>query len=334
MYSIGQQLKQARKRLGMSLEELEKRSKVEGAYLRALENDQYQLIGNPVYVRAYIRSYAKEVGLPSQPLISQYDSLMGQVTTPGSMMNNQTTINNQPRKNLRHTMSTQPSRGTQVSARRPLEDGRAQKTMVNMPPTYPPSSETRKQSLDELYQTTAHLTQKIKPRKVAMVAKEGVKLAKNQLARQKRNKYIWLAVTSILILFGGIYYFLQSDEEVPVNNGNESATSRMQTPVTVLEQGEANDELGHMYYITNVSKLEVIFQGKKEPTRLRYGTSKDQYSEKVLQEGEVFKMDTDQKDEAWFWLEIPSNITVTINGQVLDTSAQDVQKSYRVQIKK
>ncbi len=329
MYSIGQQLKQARKRLGMSLEELERRSKIEGAYLRALENDQYQLIANPLYVRAYIRAYAKEVGLPSQPLISQYESLMGQVTTPGSMMNGQTVMSSQTRNHLRQTMSTHPARGKQVP--RHLEDG--QKTMVNMP-TVPASHEPKKPSLDELYQTTAQLTQKIKPRKVAMVAKEGVKLAKHRLVKQKRNRYIWMIATSLLILFGGVYYFLQGNEDVPATGEVEMASSKDQKPVTVLEQGEANEQLGHMYYITNVSKLEVVFQGKKEATRLRYGTSKDQYSERVLQEGEEFTMNTDQKDEVWFWLEVPSNFTVKINDQVLDTSAQDIQKSYRVQIKK
>ncbi|PTX55002.1 cytoskeletal protein RodZ [Melghirimyces profundicolus] len=69
---IGQQLKQARKAAGLTLEELQGLTRVSRAELRALEEGQFDRLPGPFYVRSYLRSYASQVGLEPTKLLKKY----------------------------------------------------------------------------------------------------------------------------------------------------------------------------------------------------------------------------------------------------------------------
>ncbi|MBA4494406.1 helix-turn-helix domain-containing protein [Paenactinomyces guangxiensis] len=69
---IGKRLKQARESMGLSLEDLEARTRIQKKYLIALENGQFGLLPSPIYVRSYLRSYANVVGENPQTILKQY----------------------------------------------------------------------------------------------------------------------------------------------------------------------------------------------------------------------------------------------------------------------
>ncbi|SEN43949.1 helix-turn-helix domain-containing protein [Lihuaxuella thermophila] len=69
---IGKRLKHARESKGISLEELEARTRIHRKYLMALENGQFELLPSPVYVRSYLRSYANAVGENPQNILKYY----------------------------------------------------------------------------------------------------------------------------------------------------------------------------------------------------------------------------------------------------------------------
>ncbi|SFJ24569.1 helix-turn-helix domain-containing protein [Thermoflavimicrobium dichotomicum] len=320
MLSVGQQLKQARKQLGYSLEEMERRTKIHISYLRALESDHFESLSNPVYVRAYIRAYAKELGLPAQPLIDQYESMSKNAVTPQGATNPQI-------------------RSSRTDHNQQFARNEREKTTKFNPISSPSNPDKQALDMNTIYMSSPHLNRKFLPRKVAMKAKESTSLSRDK-GKKKGRSFTLIAVIGALLLIGGggYYYYSSLSDEKPKyqasldSTPNNPQVKNKMTPL--LEPGEANDLLGQMFYITNVDRLEVKFLGKNEPTKFRYGASKDNYKEGILKPGEVFKMDTSGKSMVWFWLEVPSNFEVTINDQLLDTSAQDLAKSYRVQIKK
>ena len=69
---IGAALKEERERQGLTLEDLEERTKIRKRYLRALENEDWDIIPAPSYVRGFLRTYAEALGLDSEDMVDAY----------------------------------------------------------------------------------------------------------------------------------------------------------------------------------------------------------------------------------------------------------------------
>jgi cytoskeleton protein RodZ len=74
MFDIGSSLREARLRQKLDFPELEERTKIRPKYLRALEDEQFEILPAPTYVRGFLRSYAEALGLDGQPFIDEYNS--------------------------------------------------------------------------------------------------------------------------------------------------------------------------------------------------------------------------------------------------------------------
>jgi transcriptional regulator with XRE-family HTH domain len=75
--SIGQQLKKARTAKNISYETAEEATKIKLKYLKAMEEDNFNVFSSPVYAQGFLKSYAQYLGLPYEPLIAQYKSETG-----------------------------------------------------------------------------------------------------------------------------------------------------------------------------------------------------------------------------------------------------------------
>jgi cytoskeletal protein RodZ len=74
MFEIGATLRQARLRQNLDFPELEERTKIRPKYLRALEDERFDILPAPTYVRGFLRSYAEALGLDGQPFVDEYNS--------------------------------------------------------------------------------------------------------------------------------------------------------------------------------------------------------------------------------------------------------------------
>lgn len=69
----GEQLRAARNARGMSLDEAARITCIGRSYLDALESGRYEQLPSPAYVKGIMRSYARFLGIPPEPLIDRYD---------------------------------------------------------------------------------------------------------------------------------------------------------------------------------------------------------------------------------------------------------------------
>lgn len=69
----GAQLREARHRANLSLEEVATQLRLDRRTVRALEENEFQYLPAPTFIRGYIRSYARLLGLPSGPILEAYD---------------------------------------------------------------------------------------------------------------------------------------------------------------------------------------------------------------------------------------------------------------------
>lgn len=74
---IGRALRSARERLGKSLEDAGRETRVRTDYLDALEREAFDTLGSDVYVRGFLRSYAKYLGLNSEKVVGAYERVYG-----------------------------------------------------------------------------------------------------------------------------------------------------------------------------------------------------------------------------------------------------------------
>jgi cytoskeleton protein RodZ len=74
VFDIGSSLREARVRQDIDFPELEGITKIRPKYLRALEDEQFDILPAPTYVRGFLRSYAEALGLDGQPFVDEYNS--------------------------------------------------------------------------------------------------------------------------------------------------------------------------------------------------------------------------------------------------------------------
>lgn len=69
---IGDTLRDARRRQNRSLADAAIQTRVREPYLAALEEEEFATLGGDVYVKGFLRSYAKYLGLDPEPLVDVY----------------------------------------------------------------------------------------------------------------------------------------------------------------------------------------------------------------------------------------------------------------------
>ena len=72
MPEIGATLREARMRARIDISEIEAETKIRAKYLRALENEEWDLLPGPTYVRSFLRTYAEALGLDAKLLLEEY----------------------------------------------------------------------------------------------------------------------------------------------------------------------------------------------------------------------------------------------------------------------
>jgi hypothetical protein len=80
--SVGEALVAARIRAGLTTEEVSARSLIRESVVAAMERDDYEACGGPVYVNGYIRAVAAAIGVDPLPLIAQYASVQRSSAAP------------------------------------------------------------------------------------------------------------------------------------------------------------------------------------------------------------------------------------------------------------
>jgi hypothetical protein len=74
MFEIGNSLREARLRQQLEFSKLEQMTKVRPKYLRALEDEQFDVLPAPTYVKGFLKAYADALGLDGQLYVDEFNS--------------------------------------------------------------------------------------------------------------------------------------------------------------------------------------------------------------------------------------------------------------------
>jgi hypothetical protein len=84
MFEIGTSLREARLRQRLDFPAVEQLTKIRGKYLRALEDEQFDILPSQTYVKGFLRNYAEVLGLDGQLYVDEYNTrfVSGDEDTP------------------------------------------------------------------------------------------------------------------------------------------------------------------------------------------------------------------------------------------------------------
>jgi len=69
-------LKETRKALGLTLKDIFQRTRITAVNLEAIENGDLHLLPAPIYTRNFIKTYARALGVDSNPLLESYEEYL------------------------------------------------------------------------------------------------------------------------------------------------------------------------------------------------------------------------------------------------------------------
>jgi cytoskeleton protein RodZ len=74
VFEIGNSLREARQRQGLEFTDIELATKIRARYLRALEEESFDVLPAQTYVKGFLRTYADYLGLDGQLYVDEYNS--------------------------------------------------------------------------------------------------------------------------------------------------------------------------------------------------------------------------------------------------------------------
>lgn len=72
MFEIGSTLREARVRRKLTLQQVEEDTKIRVKYVQAMENEDFDIIPSPTYVKGFLRTYAEYLGLDPRMILDEY----------------------------------------------------------------------------------------------------------------------------------------------------------------------------------------------------------------------------------------------------------------------
>ena len=74
MPALGEEFRSAREARGVTLSDVAEQIHIRSVYLGAIENEEWKAIGAPVYVRGFIRTYARYLGLDAEDAVARFNA--------------------------------------------------------------------------------------------------------------------------------------------------------------------------------------------------------------------------------------------------------------------
>ncbi len=99
MKSPGNFLKKEREARSIPLEDISNSTKIKECYLKAIEEDRYEFLPHTLYVKGYLKGYAKYLSLNPNDIILQYENFLNSLIPPEPVDLPQPVL--PPRKNAR-----------------------------------------------------------------------------------------------------------------------------------------------------------------------------------------------------------------------------------------
>jgi cytoskeletal protein RodZ len=81
---LGERFRAAREERGLTLSEVGEQLRIRSVYLAAIEEENWKAIGAPVYIRGFLRTYARFLGLDPEEAVGEFNAATGAAPSSGA----------------------------------------------------------------------------------------------------------------------------------------------------------------------------------------------------------------------------------------------------------
>lgn len=101
MPPLGERFRAAREARGLSLSDVAEQIRIRSVYLAAIEDENWPAIGAPVYIRGFLRTYARFLGLEPEDVVRDFNNERAQPEpVEGETFGARPTVGTTPSRNL------------------------------------------------------------------------------------------------------------------------------------------------------------------------------------------------------------------------------------------
>jgi cytoskeleton protein RodZ len=104
MFEIGTSLREARIRKGLEIPDAERATRIRGKYLRALEDESFDVLPSQAYIKGFLRSYADFLDLDGRLFVDEYTSRFWRDEEPGTTRTRRIRIREQHHRRAERNM--------------------------------------------------------------------------------------------------------------------------------------------------------------------------------------------------------------------------------------
>ncbi len=79
---LGERFRAAREARGVSLSDVADQIRIRSVYLSAIEDENWNAIGAPVYIRGFLRTYARYLGLDPEEAVAEFNATLPEPPAP------------------------------------------------------------------------------------------------------------------------------------------------------------------------------------------------------------------------------------------------------------
>ena len=120
--AIGQKLEEARNRKGISLREASESTKIRGDYLSAFESSSFDIKLPEVYLRGFVRLYARFLDLDQDAVLADLDLELGNTTSKSAKksLGSITSSESEGSEFSNHATTLPKNRGSSLTLQKPI----------------------------------------------------------------------------------------------------------------------------------------------------------------------------------------------------------------------
>jgi cytoskeleton protein RodZ len=104
MFQIGPSLREARTRKGLEIPEVEHATRIRAKYLRALEDESFDVLPSQAYIKGFLRSYADFLDLDGRLFVDEYTSRFALQEEPGTTRSRRIRVREQHHRRAERNM--------------------------------------------------------------------------------------------------------------------------------------------------------------------------------------------------------------------------------------
>ena len=98
METIGEILKNAREKKGLTIETLEKNTHIVSRYIEALENNEFDKLPGEIYIKGFIKNLSDKLSLDSNAVLERYSLQVNETKFERDLYGNETNVKNTTKK--------------------------------------------------------------------------------------------------------------------------------------------------------------------------------------------------------------------------------------------